>query len=80
MSTKTIKEKAKQVIDRLSEGRVKLILDFIEYLDEKESWEATKDILSDKGMMEDIRKADEDLKAGRMDQFVSWDEVKKADV
>lgn len=76
----TVKERAKEVIDRLSEARIKLILDFIEYLDEKESWEATREILSDKGMMEDIKKADEDLKAGRLDEFVSWENVKKADV
>lgn len=76
----TVKERAKEVIDRLSEARIKLILDFIEYLDEKESWEATREILSDKGMMEDIKKADEDLKAGRLDEFVSWENVKKVDV
>jgi len=39
---KAIKEKAKEAIDKLSERRVKLILDFIEYLNEKEEWEAQK--------------------------------------
>ena len=70
MSKVKIKEKAKQIIDRLSEARVRLILDFIEYLNEKEEWEATKEILEDRGMMEDIKACDEDLKKGKMENFI----------
>ena len=77
LSKVQIKERTKQAIDRLSEARVGLILDFIEYLNEKEEWEATKEILEDKGMMEDIRVCDEDLKKGEMDNFIPWNEVKR---
>jgi len=77
LSKVQIKERTKQAIDRLSEARVRLILDFIEYLNEKEEWEATKEILKDKGMMEDIRVCDEDLKKGEMDNFIPWNEVKR---
>lgn len=72
-----IKEKAKQLIDNLAIDKAKLILDLIEYLNEKEEWEATKEILSDRGMMEDIRKSEEDLKAGKMENFIPWNEVKR---
>jgi len=77
MSKIKIKERIKQIIDGLSETRVRLILDFIEYLDEKESWKATKEILEDKGMMADIKACDEALKAERMEEFIPWDKVKK---
>ena len=77
MSKVHIKERTKQAIDRLSEARVRLILDFIEYLNEKEEWEATKEILEDKGMMEDIRACDEDIEKGEMDNFIPWNEVKR---
>ena len=77
MSKVQIKERTKQAIDRLSEARVRLILDFIEYLNEKEEWEATKEILEDKGMMEDIRACDEDLEKREMDNFIPWNEVKR---
>jgi len=80
MNAKAIKERAKQIIDGLSKDRVKLILDFIEYLEEKESWEATREILEDKGMMEDIQEADKDLKEGKMENFTPWEKVKKTDV
>jgi len=72
-----IKEKAKQLIDNLTTDKAKLILDLIEYLNEKEEWEATKEILSDRGMVEDIRKSDEDLKAGKMENFIPWNKVKR---
>jgi len=75
-----IKEKAKQLIDNLAIDKAKLILDLIEYLNEKEEWEATKEILSDRGMMEDIRKSEEDLKAGKMENFIPWDKVKRKNV
>jgi len=77
LSKVQIKERTKQAIDRLSEARVRLILDFIEYLNEKEEWEATKEILEDKGMMEDIRVCDEDIGKGEMDNFIPWNEVKR---
>ena len=77
MSKVQIKERTKQAIDRLSEARVRLILDFIEYLNEKEEWEATKEILEDKGMMEDIRACDEDIEKGETDNFIPWNEVKR---
>lgn len=77
MSKVQIKERTKQAIDRLSEARVRLILDFIEYLNEKEEWEATKEILENKGMMENIKACDEDLEKGEMDNFIPWNEVEK---
>ena len=79
MSTK-IKEKAKQTIDRLSEARVRLILDFIGYLDEKESWEATQELLEDKNIVEAYKWAKKDLKEGKMENFIPWDKRNKIDV
>jgi len=80
MNKTKVKEKAKRLIDNLTIDKAKLILNLIEYLNEKEEWEATKEILSDREMMENIRKSEEDLKAGRMNEFIPWDEVKEKDV
>ncbi len=80
MSKLKIKEKAKQTIDRLSEARVRLILDFIEYLDEKESWEATQELLEDKNIVEAYEEAESDLKEGKMENFIPWDKRNKIDV
>lgn len=80
MNKTKVKEKAKRLIDNLTIDKAKLILNLIEYLNEKEEWEATKEILSDREMMENIRRSEEDLKAGRMNEFIPWGEVKEKDV
>jgi len=42
MGTKTIKERAKQLIDNLSTNKAKLILDLVERFNEKEEEEAIR--------------------------------------
>ena len=41
MSTKTIKERAKQLIDNLPTDKAKLILNLLERFNEKEEWKTT---------------------------------------
>jgi len=43
MSTKTIKERDKQLIENLSTDKAKLILNLLERFNEKEEWEATRE-------------------------------------
>jgi antitoxin YefM len=43
-------------------------------MSEWESWEETIEVLSDEELMEDLRRSEEDVKAGRL---VDWDEVKR---
>lgn len=50
----------------------------MEFLKEKEEWEATWDILTDPKMMEMIRKAEGRWKKKGKDAFVPWEEVKKS--
>ena len=64
-------------IKALSESRLKVALDFIEYLAEKEEWEATWEILSDKEAMENIKEADEAWESKRFSEFVQWEKVKR---
>ncbi|MFQ6120259.1 MAG: DUF2281 domain-containing protein [Methanosarcinales archaeon] len=69
----------KRVIEKiktLSEDRLKTVIDFIEYLEEKESWEATLEVLGDKDSMKNIRAADDAWESGAMEEFVSWEKVK----
>jgi len=77
MTTGSVKSRAKKVIDLLSEERVKAILDLMEYLEEKEEWEATLDLMKDKQLLADYRKAREDLAQGRLENFIPWEEVKR---
>ncbi|WKZ18468.1 MAG: hypothetical protein QY310_13710 [Candidatus Jettenia sp. CY-1] len=73
----TLKKKAKEAIDELSEDKVKVAIDFLNYLKEKEGAEATLEILSSNKLMEQIRAAEEAIKADKIDEFVEWDKVKR---
>jgi hypothetical protein len=69
-----VKIRAKQLLDHLSEDKAKVAVSFLEFLEEKECWEATKEILGDKEMTASIRRGKGDIAAGRVKP---WREVKK---
>ncbi len=73
-ATSTLKDKAIESISRLPEKRLREVIDFVEYLDKKESAEATREILADKQLLEGIKKGIEDLKTGRCKP---WRSVRK---
>jgi len=57
--------------------RLRVALDFIEYLEEKGEWEATLEVLGDEETMENIKAADEAWEARRMEEFVPWEKVRR---
>ena len=70
----------KRVIEKikmLSEDRLKAALAFVEYLEEKEEWEATWEVLSDKETMENIKASDYAWVGRRMAEFIPWEKVRK---
>ncbi len=77
MPTVSVKSKAKKVLDLLSEERARAILDLMEYLEEKEEWEATLDLVKNKQLLADYKEARKDLAEGRLENFVPWDKVKR---
>ena len=74
-AAETYRKKATAALQELSAERLKAALDFIEYLKDKEEWEATWEVMADPETMEAIREADEDWKMGRMDRFTPLKEV-----
>ncbi len=73
-ATSTLKNKAMASISRLPGNRIREVIDFVEYLEKKESAEVTGEILADKKLLEGIKKGIGDLKAGRCK---SWRSVRK---
>jgi len=43
-----VKARAKKLLDHLSEDKAKVAVSFLEFLEEKEWWKATREILRDK--------------------------------
>ena len=74
MRAESLKTKAKKLLDHLSEDKAKVAVSFLEFLEEKECWEATKEILRDRELMASIQRGKEDIAKGRARP---WREVKK---
>jgi hypothetical protein len=52
----TLREKAHQIVDALSEKKIGAVVDFLEYLKIKEELEATHEILDDQRLVTAVRK------------------------
>jgi len=74
MLGKSVRTEAKEALDALSEKKVSVVLDFIDYLREREEWEATDELLSDKKLLRDYRKAREEIRKGRT---VKWRSIRR---
>lgn len=69
-----VKKKAKEVIETLSDRKARVALDFIDYLREREEWEATAELLSDKKLLMDYKAAREEIRKGKT---VKWKAVRR---
>jgi len=74
MPGKSIRTEAKEALDALSEKKVSVVLDFIDYLREREEWGATDELLSDKRLLRDHKKAREEIRKGKT---VKWRNIKR---
>lgn len=65
MTTKELRRRLKKKIDCLSAGRLKVAEDFIAYLDERESCEATEELMNIPGLRKELDRAEKDIAAGK---------------
>lgn len=77
MHSTTLKREAKKAINELSNEKIKVAIDFIDFLKEKEEMEATLEILSSHELMAQIEEAEKAIKKGKLDEFVPWEKVKR---
>ena len=66
MSTSTTRTQAKERLDRLSDERLQVADDFLAYLEERESCEATEELLRIPGVAEAFEEGLADAEAGRL--------------
>ena len=78
MTTATLKKNILHTITELSPGNLKVALDFLAYLKDRDAeWAATAEIVDDKKLLRDIRIAKRDLANKRHGAFASWQSVKR---
>ncbi len=71
MRAESLKTKAKKLLDHLSEEKAKVAVSFLEFLEEKECWEATREILKDSKFVASIQRGKEDIATGRVRPWTS---------
>ena len=77
MQKSALKREAKKTINELSEEKLKVAMDFLGYLKQKEEMEATLEVLSSRALMAQIVAAEEAIKKERLEEFISWEDVKR---
>ncbi len=66
MSTLELRDQVKEYIDQLSPERLRVAADFLAYLAERESNEATQELLNIPGFLEAFEKAKKNIAAGNV--------------
>ena len=66
MSNTNLLDQTRHQLESLSPERLRVAADFLGYLESRESEEATAELLAVPGLLDDLRRAEEDFAAGRM--------------
>ena len=74
VSSAELRRQARCKIATLSEDRLRVAVDFLAYLEDRESVEATEELLRIPNLMDDLRRAERDAKAART---VNWRQVRR---
>ena len=74
MQKANLKQQAVMLIEQLPTEKLRAAIDYLNYLYDKEAWEATHELASDPEIAKDLEDAKADVKAGRLK---SWADVKR---
>ena len=77
MQSVALRKEAKKTIEGLSEEKVRVAVDFLDYLKDKESMEATLEVLSSHELMAQIEEAEKSIKAGKKEDFIPWEKARR---
>ena len=74
MQKANLKQQAVMLIEQLPTEKLEAAIGYLSYLCDKEAWEATYELASDPEIVESLKRAEADQKAGRLK---SWDDVRR---
>ena len=64
-----LQQQAATLIEQLSAEKLKSVIDYLNYLQDKEAWEATHELTSDPEIAKSLERAEADVKAGRIKRW-----------
>ena len=65
-SNKELLEQANVYLNQLSDDKLKFAIDFLEYLQQKEEQEATKELLNIPGLEQELLEAEQEIERGEI--------------
>jgi len=74
MTTAQLRDHAKERLDSLPPAKVRVAAEFLDYLETAASRDATAELLTIPGLLEDVQSASGQIKSGR---FKDWRKVRK---
>jgi len=74
MTTAQLRKQAKERLDALPPDKIRVAVEFLNYLDSAASRDATAELLKMPGLLDDVKEAAGDVKKGR---FTDWRKVRK---
>ncbi len=74
MTTAELRQVAKETLENLPAEQLKVAAEFLRYLDERATNEATEELLRIPGLLQDLAEAERDIAEGKT---VNWREVRQ---
>ena len=74
MQRVSLQQQAVELIEQLSTEKLKAVVDYLSYLQDKEAWEATQELMGDPEIAKSLKRAESDVKAGRLKR---WEDVRR---
>ena len=74
MKKSNLQQQAVMLIEKLPTEKLRAAIDYMNYLYDKEAWEATHELTSNAEIVKSLERAEADEKAGRLK---SWNDVRR---
>lgn len=68
-----LKDRVTEKLQRIPQRQLRLVHDFLAYLEDREAWEATQELLTDAGMKRDV---EEGVRQVRNRRGKSWRQIR----
>ena len=74
MRKASLQQQAVELIEQLSTEKLRTVIDYLSYLQDKEAWEATHELASNPEIVKSLERAETDVQAGRLKR---WSDVRR---
>ena len=74
MRKASLQQQAVELIEQLSTEKLRTVIDYLSYLQDKEAWEATHELASNPEIVKSLERAETDVQAGSLKR---WSDVRR---